>query len=140
MRPALAVAAVIPAVTLLAACGGSAEGEAAVVADDLGEPRDVYTTRGEVVALPRGGPQPRDLLIYHEEIPGFLGAGGDAVGMAAMQMPFPRVAPGVELDRLEPGDKVSFELKVRWDGASPVYWIDNLEELPAETPLELPGG
>jgi hypothetical protein len=57
--------------------------------------------------------------------------------MDSMTMPFP-LAEGVELDGVEPGDKVGFTLEVEWEG-DPPYRITTLEELGAETVLDLGG-
>ena len=73
----------------------------------------------------------------HEAMPGFVGIDGEVVGMESMTMPFP-VGEGVELDGVEVGDKVGFTLEVEWEG-DPPYRITRVEELGAETVLDLGG-
>ena len=103
--------------------------------------RDV---RGRVTSLPTGGALSQPLFIRHEAIPDFVGADGEvhvnadgALGMKAMEMPFPEMAPGVSFDGIDAGDPVAFDFAVAWDGRSPRYWITRVEELPADTELEI---
>jgi Cu/Ag efflux protein CusF len=109
----------------LAACsdGVRGEGERAV---------QRYEMRGEVTRLPSAGMEAVD--VRHEAVPGFVDMDGQAVGMTSMTMPFP-LGDGVELDGIEPGDKVDFTLEVEWDG-DPPYRIIRIEKLPADTMLD----
>jgi Cu/Ag efflux protein CusF len=115
---------VSPAAGGNAAEGAGAAGAAAAVR---------YELRGEVTAVPDPDRPRSALVIRHEAVDDFADIDGDVVGMDAMTMPFP-TAPGVSLDGIEPGDRVSFTLEVAWDD-DPPYRITRLEELPAETPL-----
>lgn len=80
----------------------------------------VHAVRGKVVKVLKDG---GELVVDHEEIPGY---------MAAMQMSLV-VGDPAEARELAPGDKVRFTLHVAQRGA----WIDGIERLPADTPLEL---
>ena len=91
-----------------AACSGSI--------DDEG-PVQVYDVRGIVAQLPSG--PGTELMIEHEEIPHFVGASGDTVGMNEMTMGFP-VAEGVSLEGFAVGDSVQFTFEVRWSGKPPL--------------------
>lgn len=80
---------------------------------------DVYTIRGEIRRLPAEGKSPRELWVYHEDIPDFKDSQGEVVGMEAMTMPFP-LADEVSLEGFAVGDRVEGMLEVRWDGKPPV--------------------
>jgi len=114
---------------LVAGCAGRGdEGE--------GEPVvQRYEVRGEVTRLPSTGADA--LYVRHEAIPGFVDMDGEVVGMESMAMPFP-LAEEVALDGVEVGDKVRFTLEVEWEG-DPPYRITRIEELGAETVLDLGG-
>jgi hypothetical protein len=111
------------------------------------EGAQVYSVRGEVVQLPAKGPPPQSLKIHHEHIPEFVGKTGavhinsDGVpGMKAMVMEFPEIAPGVSLDGFKPGDRVAFEMKVKWTdspgGVKTARWlVSAIERLPEGTEL-----
>lgn len=83
------------------------------------EPKQ-HTVRGQVAKVLKDG---RELVIDHEDVPGF---------MAAMQMSFAVGDPAQARD-LQPGEKVSFTLHLADRGP----WIDGIERLPPDTPLEL---
>ncbi len=85
-----------------------------------------------VVELPRPGQ--RELTLHHEAIPDFVNSAGKVVGMDSMAMPFP-VADPQQLEGLAVGDKIAFELEVRWQ-ADDLVLIRHLTRLPPETPLE----
>lgn len=80
-------------------------------------PVQVYEVDGVVARLP-GGPG-TELMITHEEIPGFVNAEGDTVGMAAMTMGFP-VAEELSLEGFAPGDSVAIRFEVRWGQPKPL--------------------
>ena len=92
---------------LIAACGAET---------DQG-PVQIYDVRGVVAQLPAG--PGKELMIEHEEIPDFVGASGDTVGMEEMTMGFP-VAEGVSLEGFAVGDSVRFTFEVRWNGSPPL--------------------
>ena len=116
---------------VLTACGGS------VPEADQGPPDQTYSLRGKVVQLPSA--REKEISIYHESIPGFIGADGEAVGMDAMTMPFTLDADA-SLDGIHKGDKISFELDVRWEG-NDIVTVRQLQKLPDDTVLgfERPG-
>lgn len=138
--PRLAAIVLVATVGLVPGCDDASQSPA------FPEPDQIYSdVRGRVTALPGDGPVGMPLSIRHEAIPEFVGADGrvnvnsdGSVGMKAMEMPFPEMAPGVSLDGLSQGDPISFEFAVAWDGRSPRYWITSIEELPADTTLDLP--
>ncbi len=86
----------------------------------------VYTLRGIVQALPRAGQH--EISIHHEAVPDFVNSEGEVVGMGAMTMPF-HLAEKELADTLAPGDKISFELEVRWSGRHLVT-VRKLTKLP----------
>ncbi len=96
-----------------------------------------YSVHGEVVRLPLEGAPTRELVIRHERIPDFKGAGGDVVGMDAMAMPFP-LAPEVAVEQLEVGDKLTFEFAMDWQNNR--YRIEKIQELPRDTVLDFSKG
>lgn len=100
--------------------------------DDQTPPDQVYALRGVVQALPRAGKQ--EISIHHEAVPGFVNSEGEVVGMDAMTMPF-HLADEETIDDLAPGDKISFDLEVRWSGRHLVT-VRNVVELPADTVLD----
>jgi Cu/Ag efflux protein CusF len=108
---------------LVAACGGAHAPAAG--------PDATYAMRGEIVRLPDA--EAREIWIRHEAVPDFKDADGKVVGMESMTMPFD-LAPGAGIDGLAVGDRVSFRLEMRWQGASPAV-VTALEKLPAGTRL-----
>lgn len=103
-------------------------------AEPVSEPDQTYTVRGEVMGLPQGPGELRQLRVRHESVPDFVDSEGEVVGMASMTMPFP-VAEDVDVDDLEPGDKVEMTFEVRWDDGRPLRVV-GVEELPADTALD----
>lgn len=94
---------------------------------------DTYQTRGMVRQLPEADRPGSALYIHHEAIPEFKDAGGEVVGMESMAMPF-AVADPAMLEGLAAGDRIAFELEMRWQGKDPLL-ITRLEKLPPETRL-----
>ncbi len=98
-----------------------------------------YHTRGIIQSLPEANKPTAELMIQHEAINDFVDGKGAVVGMNAMTMPFPRLAPGVSLDGLAVGDKISFSFTNTWTGPEatrkPAWVIDTISKLPAETEL-----
>ncbi len=138
------IAAGIVCVSALSGCSKSPE--AADTASIFDEGASVYHVRGEIVQLPSDGPPPTDLRIHHERIPDFIGKDGEVfvnsdgvTGMKAMTMVFPELGPGVSLEGLKPGDKIAFELKVKWletpSGKTPRWLVSAIEPLPGSTQL-----
>lgn len=119
---------------ILLALGAGACAPAGDEPEPATEPDQVYTVRGEVVGLPQGEGEPRQLRVRHEAVPDFVGSDGEIVGMASMTMPFP-VAADVDLDDVETGDKIEMTFEVRWEGEGPLRIVE-VEELPADTALE----
>ncbi len=110
----------------LAACGDDEPKGPATPADQT------YTVEGTVESLPREGAEHREMSIAHEEIPEFVDREGERVGMHAMSMQF-EVSPRVDLEGIEPGDRVRFTFEVRWD-EQPMLWITELSEARAAPP------
>ncbi|QYU66420.1 copper-binding protein [Leptolyngbya sp. 15MV] len=98
----------------------------------------VYTVRGQIVALPDPTKPASQLQIHHEEIPNFVGAQGTVVGMKEMTMPFP-LAPGVSLEGLAVGDKVEFTFDV-WLKPRMTYHLSKIGKLPPDTALNFKAG
>jgi hypothetical protein len=98
-----------------------------------------YHTRGIIQSLPEANKPTAELMIQHEAINDFVDGKGAVVGMNAMTMPFPRLAPGVTLDGLAVGDKIAFSFTNTWTGPEtarkPAWVVDNVSKLPAETEL-----
>lgn len=75
-----------------------------------------------------------EFQIFHESIPNFVNGQGEVVGMGSHQMPFPRVADGIDVDSLEVGQPVRFTFDVTWsDTGTPTWMITELELLPDDT-------
>ncbi|GMU64915.1 MAG: hypothetical protein AMXMBFR36_11890 [Acidobacteriota bacterium] len=106
----------------LAACGG----RDATPAGDAD-----YETRGEIARLPDA--TSAEIWLRHEAIPDFRNAEGEVVGMESMTMSF-KVAPGVSLEGLAPGDRVAFRFQMRWSGLASMT-VARIELLPAGTRL-----
>lgn len=86
-----------------------------------------YEARGEIARLPDAtSPQ---IWIRHEAIPEFRNAEGEVVGMESMTMPFD-AAPGLSLEGLAPGDRITFRLEMRWGdrGKASIARIERLPE------------
>lgn len=98
-------------------CGGNST-------DDDSTSVQRYEVDGVVARLP-GGPG-TEFMIEHEEIPDFVNANGDTVGMNAMTMGFP-LDEDVSLEGLAAGDSVHFAFEVRW-GASPPLRLTQIEK------------
>ncbi len=100
---------------------------------------NTYRVRGIVESLPEAGKPASELMIRHEAINDFVDGRGDVVGMNAMTMPFPAIAPSVALDGLAVGDKIAFEFSNTWSGPEsarrPGWTIISVEKLPPETEL-----
>lgn len=109
--------------------------EAEAVAEAEAPAVQRYEVRGVVGGLPTESSPA--LTVRHEAVPDFVDFEGEVVGMDSMSMPFP-LADGVDITGIEPGDKVAFTLEVEWEGDVP-YRISRIEELPAETELDLGG-
>ncbi len=119
------------AATLFLIVGGCDESPPAHPSPDA-----TYQVRGEIRGVTDGAE--RFLSIHHEAIDDFRDREGVVVGMRAMTMMF-QVADGVALSGVDVGDAVSITFEVRWSGGSELQ-ITALEELPADTVLELGGG
>jgi Cu/Ag efflux protein CusF len=98
-----------------------------------------YAARGIIESLPEAGKPTLELMIRHEAINDFIDGAGAVVGMNAMTMPFPRLAPGVSLEGLAVGDKIGFTFTNTWSGPAgsrrPEWVIDSITRLPADTEL-----
>jgi Cu/Ag efflux protein CusF len=92
-----------------------------------------YTTRGRVLALPRGDD---DLQVQHEAIPEFRKP--DGFGMPTMPMAFP-LDDNVSLEGIAPGDILQITFSVDYkEGWSPLaYRAVAIEKLPQDTVLDL---
>lgn len=118
----------------LLALGAGACSPAVEEAEPASEPDQVYSVRGEVMGLPQGPGELRQIRVRHESVPDFVDSEGQVVGMASMTMPFP-VAESVDVDDIEPGDKIEMTFEVRWSEGSPLRVVE-VEELPADTALD----
>lgn len=140
---------IIAALAFIPACENNAEDQTRI---DLTDPAayaqgQSYTVRGEITQLPAPGPPPAELKIHHEHIPNFIGKTGEVFvntdgvsGMRSMNMAFPYLAPRVTIDEFTVGDKVEFELMVRWDtnaagDRTPTWLIASMVTLPPETEI-----
>lgn len=127
----------VAACVALAGCEEQKAGGDAKPAAKAAEPAkadDVYTVRGVVKSVPEAGKPGSQLMIHHEEIPGFIGFDGKAVGMKEMTMPFP-VAAGTSLTGIAAGDDVEFVFEVF--RAKKSYQLTKIAKLPAGTELKL---
>lgn len=96
-----------------------------------------YTTQGRVAMKKTPDSPASEFQIFHESIPNFVNGEGEVVGMNAHQMPFPRVAEGIDIDALEVGQPVRFTFDVTWnDAGTPTWIITELEMLPDGTTFE----
>lgn len=95
---------------LLVGCGGGST-------TDDSTPIQRYEVDGVISRLPDGAGT--EFMIRHEEIPDFVNASGDTVGMNAMTMGFPP-AKDLSLEGFAPGDSVRFTFEVRWGGSPPL--------------------
>lgn len=84
---------------------------------DDSTPVQRYDVDGVISRLPDGAGT--EFMIRHDEIPDFVNASGDTVGMNAMTMGFP-VAEELSLEGFAPGDSVRFTFEVRWGGTPPL--------------------
>jgi hypothetical protein len=76
-----------------------------------------YEVSGVIARLPEG--PGTELMISHEEIPDFVNAAGDTVGMKAMTMGFP-VSDQIDLTEFAAGDSVLIRFEVRWGQPGPL--------------------
>lgn len=98
---------------------------------------ETYTVRGEIVDLPDPEDPTSGFFVYHEAIDTFRGMDGKVVGMSSMTMPF-AVDEDLDLEGLQRGDKVEFDLHVDWEG-DPATLVTRVEKLPPDTTLEFRG-
>jgi len=94
-----------------------------------------YTVRGQVVELPASARG--ELTVHHEDVPDFRDRDGKPSHMDSMSMPF-TLAPELPMSGIAVDDKVAITFEVRWN-AQPTLRITKIEELPAETALDLGG-
>ncbi len=97
------------ALAFVAACAGAPETPSG--------PVQVYEVAGVITRLPAG--PGTELMISHEEIPDFVNAEGNVIGMKAMTMGFP-TDEGLDLSAFAPGDSVGFRFEVRWGQPNPL--------------------
>lgn len=102
------------------------------LAEPTTKPDQSYQVRGIVERIDL---KARIIDIQHEAIPQFINQSGEAVGMAAMTMPF-HLSPHIDPSELRVGDKVEFSLDVRW-GEKQELHIPRLTRLPAEADLRV---
>ena len=139
-RRHLAIACVLPMMSL-GSCGEGASEQAAGTTDEqAGVAVIEYTVRGVVSTLP--DPPLRDLMVRHEEIPEFRETLTDdpPKGMPVMTMPFP-LAEGVELIDVSPGDPVEIVFAVFYDresGRLTDFETRRVTPLARDTVLDLP--
>lgn len=122
----LLTTALLAALTLFVGVGCDRQG-------DNGEAQgEVYTyrVRGQVVSV-----DGHDVQVHHEAIPEFVHMSGEADGMEEMVMPL-TLAPDIDPSSIEPGDRISFSLHVRWEPRAD-SWIDNITPLPEDAELNI---
>lgn len=90
---------------------------------------DVYTTRGEVLAVEPDG----SAKVRHEAMPTFKGADGNVLGMKPMAMTF-RPSPGASFADFKPGDKIEMKMTVRMPDYDTT--VAPVRKLPADTKLD----
>ncbi len=112
------------------------------------EPDATYRTRGQIIAISRGGKggtsadsgegtdrgPKSEFTIHHEPVPGFTNAQGVVVGMGAMEMAFP-IAKDVPIDELAVGDMIEFDWAVWWSSAHRGWEVRSLRRLDPGTTL-----
>lgn len=144
MNPSFRVAALVAAsFVALASCEKSASRPANQPTPATNaEPAQItnaYKVRGIIESLPEAGKPASELMIRHEAINDFVDGQGAVVGMNAMTMPFPKLAPDVTLDGFAVGDKIAFEFSNTWSGPEnarrPGWTITSISKLPADTEL-----
>jgi len=115
----MAIAVVVAGALIVVLVNSAMVGNAgAVQTADGGTPAEtlarqihVYDVRGEIASMPTE--ENPEISIRHEEIPDFVNAEGEIVGMRAMTMSFP-LAEGVDLSGFEAGDGVLFTFETWW--------------------------
>ena len=123
-------AALIAAVTLVGCSKPAATpAPAAPPAAESAARTDVYTTRGEVLAVKADG----SAKVRHEAMPSFKDADGNVLGMKPMAMTF-RPSPGASFADYKPGDKIEMKMTVKM----PEYdtTVAPVKKLPADTELD----
>ncbi|MEL7473117.1 MAG: copper-binding protein [Planctomycetota bacterium] len=125
-------AVVLAALGALQGCG---EGASAPETQAERRVDAIYETRGVVTSLPDPANPIAEFRIQHEPIHDFLDKDGNMVGMNAMDMSFPALAPGVSIDGIGVGDKVVFAFDVAWDG-DPRWSVTRIDKIDADTVLE----
>jgi len=100
----------------MAGCAGTPE--------TASDPVQVYEVAGVITRLPAG--PGTELMISHDEIPDFVNAEGNVIGMRAMTMGFP-TDDGLDLSGFAAGDSVGFRFEVRWGQPGPLR-ITELEK------------
>ena len=128
---AAAMAVTLVGVISIAGCSKPAAkpAPAAPPAAESAARTDVYTTRGEVLAVEPDG----SAKVRHEAMPTFKDADGNVIGMKPMAMIF-RPSPGASFAGYKPGDKIEMKMTVKMPDydttAAPV------KKLPADTALD----
>ncbi len=117
--------ALAPLLCLLLSCSGSDISNGTSV--------DQYVVRALLVRPVDTQAKDRVVWLRHEAIPNFVGISGEIEGMDSMTMSF-FVGDNVDLDGLEKGDKIEFELSVDWSEEIPGK-VTEIKVLPAETRL-----
>lgn len=129
---ARATAGLLAALALLAGCGEASappadtQDKAAGAAKTAGTISAAYTVNGTIRSLPSVNAPGQELMIAHDEIPGFVGPDGRVVGMRAMTMPFPALADDVSLDGFAIQDTIRFTFVVDYE-AEPKYVVTAIE-------------
>ena len=96
-------------------------------------PNEIYTIRGVV---PESWAPGVTLRIRHEPVHHLVDESGMVVGMNSMDMEFPDIGAGVDVDAIEPGMAVEFDLEVFWTPRG--YRVSRLERIDA-VDLDLEG-
>ena len=129
LRSTTSAAAFIAAVTLIGCTKPAAKPAPSATPAAAAERTDVYTTRGEVLALNPDG----SAKVRHEAMPTFKDADGNVLGMKPMAMVF-RPSPGASFSDYKPGDKIEMKISIKMPDydttAAPV------KKLPADTELD----
>jgi Cu/Ag efflux protein CusF len=121
----VAALALAPLLCLLLSCSGSDSSNSTSV--------DQYVVRALLVRPVDAQATDRVVWLRHEAIPNFVGINGEIESMDSMTMSF-FVGDNVDLDGLEKGDKIEFELTVDWSEKIPGK-VTAIKVLPDETLL-----
>ena len=129
LRSTTAATAFIAAVNLIGCSKPAAKPTPAATPAAAAARTDVYTTRGEVLAVEADG----SAKVRHEAMPTFKDADGNVIGMKPMAMTF-RPSPGASFADYKPGDKIEMKMTVKMPDYDTT--VAPVKKLPADTALD----